>query len=70
LPKEWPKLDFSKKYPVTSSDEIGELGQSINSLSEHLERSITELRQANEKLLEDIEKERKIDDMRKEYISN
>jgi len=64
------KLDFSKKYPVTSSDEIGELGQSINSLSEHLERSITELRQANEKLLEDIEKERKIDDMRKEFISN
>jgi methyl-accepting chemotaxis protein len=64
------KLDFSRKYPVKSSDEIGELGQSINSLSEHLEKSITELRQANEKLLEDIERERKIDDMRKEFISN
>lgn len=64
------KLDFSKKYTVKSYDEIGELGESINSLSTQLEKSITELRQANEKLIEDIEKERKIDDMRKEFISN
>lgn len=64
------KLDFSKKYNLRTDDEIGELGQSINSLSDQLEKSITELRQANEKLMEDIEKERKIDEMRKEFISN
>lgn len=64
------KLDFSKKYLVKTYDEIGELGESINSLSNQLEKSISELRQANEKLMEDIEKERKIDDMRKEFISN
>lgn len=64
------KLDFSKKYDIKTYDEIGELGESLNSLSTQLEKSITELRQANEKLMEDIEKERKIDDMRKEFISN
>lgn len=64
------KLDFSKKYNVNSKDEIGELGQSINSLSEQLDKSISELQQANAKLLEDIERERKIDVMRKEFVSN
>ncbi|UWG97066.1 cell wall metabolism sensor histidine kinase WalK [Dehalobacter sp. DCM] len=64
------QLDFSKKYPVITYDEVGELGSSINSLSTQLEKSITELRQANEKLMADIEKERKIDEMRKEFISN
>lgn len=64
------RLDFSQKYPIKTSDEIGQLGQSINSLSEQLEGSIMELRDANEKLRQDIERERKIDDMRREFISN
>ncbi len=63
-------LDFSRKYTVRTSDEIGELGESINSLSEQLEKSIRELREANRKLQADIEKERQIDEMRKEFISN
>lgn len=64
------KLDFSKKYTIKTYDEIGELGSSINSLSTQLEKSITELRQANQKLMADIEREREIDEMRKEFISN
>lgn len=64
------KLDFSKRYPVRSNDEIGQLGHSINSLSEQLQDSITELKKANERLRKDIEKERKIDEMRKEFLSS
>lgn len=64
------QLDFSKKYPVDSQDEISELGSSINSLSDQLHASITELQEANQKLQEDIERERRIDEMRKEFISN
>jgi len=63
-------LDFSERYPVKNHDEIGQLGESINSLSEQLQNSILELKEANEKLKADIEKERKIDEMRKEFISN
>jgi two-component system sensor histidine kinase VanS len=64
------RLDFSQKYTGHSQDEIGELGQSINSLSEQLEISISALTEANRKLQADIEQERKIDEMRKSFISN
>lgn len=64
------KLDFTKMYPVRSQDEIGELGHSINSLSEQLGRSIRELQQANRRLEEDNERQKKIDEIRKEFISN
>lgn len=63
-------LDFSKKYRGSSNDEFGELGQSINSLSDQLSKSISELQEANSKLQEDIARERKIDKMRKEFISS
>lgn len=57
------KLDFSKKYPVQSDDEVGQLGRSINSLSDQLDKAISELKA-------DIERERRIEKMRKEFISN
>jgi signal transduction histidine kinase len=64
------KLDFSQKYKIETRDEIGDLGKSINSLSNQLDKSITELTEANAKLLKDIEHERRIDEMRKEFVSS
>jgi len=64
------KLDFSKKYQVKSDDEVGQLGRSINSLSDQLDQAIKNLTEANKKLREDIEQERKIDKMRKEFINS
>lgn len=63
-------LDFSRKYLVTSNDELGKLGSSINSLSDQLSKAIGELQDANARLRKDIEKERRIDEMRKEFISS
>jgi len=63
-------LDFSEKYRSKSKDEIGNLGESINSLSDKLEMTISELVEANDKLKTDIENERRIDSMRKEFVSN
>lgn len=70
IAKNMAVLDFNEKYTEVRKDEIGTLGTSINSLSEQLEKSIRELKQANLKLTEDIEKEREIDEMRKGFISN
>lgn len=70
IAKKMAVLDFSEKYDSGRTDEIGTLGASINSLSTQLEKSIGELQQANYKLMQDIEKERKIDEMRKGFISN
>ena len=64
------RLDFSHKYNVKSDDEIGELGRSINFLSDKLDKTITELNQANKKLIQDIEKERSLEKMRKEFVSS
>ena len=65
------KLDFSQKYkPTDSDDEINELGNSINIMSEKLETTIKQLRSSNNQLERDIEEKSKIDDMRKQFISD
>lgn len=64
-------LDFSEKYKVTDSDdEINELGKSINEMSDKLERTIKQLRKNNNQLEKDIEEKSKIDEMRKQFISD
>jgi len=64
------KFDFSEKCKIRGKDEIGQLGQSVNYLSGELNTAITELNVKNKKLEDDIEKERKIDEMRKEFVSS
>lgn len=64
------RLDFSEKYIPVHEDEIGELGSSINSLSDQLSRSISELQAVNQKLQQEIQHERRVDEMRKQFISN
>ncbi|GFI02689.1 MAG: HAMP domain-containing protein [Lachnospiraceae bacterium] len=63
-------LDFDAKYEGNSKTEIAFLGQNINELSETLETTISELKSANNELQRDIEKKNKIDEMRKEFLSN
>lgn len=70
IAKRMSDLDFEAKYAVTTLDEIGELGQSINVLSEKLEKTVSELKSANNELLTDIENKVQIDEMRKDFLSN
>ncbi len=62
--------NFSKRVETRTRDELGDLGHSINRMSEQLESSIRDLQRANQKLGEDIELKTKIDTMRKEFIAN
>ena len=71
IAKKMANLDFSHKYVVTDdNDEINELGESINLMSDKLERTINQLRNTNIELERDIEKKSKIDEMRKSFISD
>lgn len=70
IAKSMSELNFEVKYPVTTKDEIGVLGSSINTLSEALEKTISELKTANNELQKDIENKIQIDEMRKEFLSN
>lgn len=68
--KKMANLDFSVKAPVVTKDEIGELAMSMNTMSEKLERTISELKSANIELSKDIEKKTQVDEMRREFLSH
>ena len=70
LSKRMAELDFDAKYTSGGSNEIGQLGEHFNRMSENLEKAYSELLTANNELQKDIEKKQKIDDMRKEFLSN
>ncbi len=70
IAKRMSALDFTTKYNVDTKDEIGELGESINHLSEKLEETISDLKSANNRLQSDIEEKMQADEIRKEFLSN
>ncbi len=70
IAKRMSELDFEVRYPVATNDEIGVLGKSINTLADTLEKTISELKSANNELQKDIEEKTQIDEMRKEFLSN
>lgn len=63
-------LDFDAKYKGKGQTEVSLLGENINALSETLEKTISELKTANNELQKDIEKKNEVDEMRKEFLSN
>ncbi len=70
LAKRMSKLDFNAKYEGQTNDEIGVLGESMNTLSQTLEKTISELKSANIELTKDIQQKEEVDRMRTEFISN
>jgi len=71
IAKKMSNLDFSQKYvPSKSDDELDELGNSINMMSDKLEHTIMELRENNDDLERDIKEKSKIDEMRTQFISD
>lgn len=63
-------LDFDVKFEGGRDSEIIFLGNHMNQLSETLEKTISELKTANNELQRDIEQKEKRDEMRKEFLSN
>lgn len=65
-------LKFEVKYQPRKQDstELAELGAHMNYMSYTLEKTISDLKVANNELKQDIEKKEQIDEMRKEFLSN
>ncbi len=71
ITKGMANLDFSQKYRISDAeDEINMLGRNINEMSDKLETTIKRLRLNNTKLEQNIEERSKIDEMRKQFISD
>ena len=62
-------LDFDWKCPETRKDEIGMLGRNLNELSDHLRDALSELRDANASLQQDIEREREMERRRSAFFA-
>lgn len=63
-------LDFEAKYTSGGEGEIGVLGENFNSMSEKLQSTISELKNANFRLQQDIEQKEKIEKMRTDFMGN
>ena len=68
--KRMAELDFSQTLHINSEDEIGQLSKSINYLSGKLDASIGELNSKNRQLEQDVDKGKRVDAMRREFVSN
>ena len=70
LSQEMANLNFEAKYTRNVEDEIGVLGRNFNRMSAQLEKTVSELKGANNRLQKDIEQKEKIEDMRNEFLGN
>ena len=71
ITKRMANLDFSQRYRISDTeDEINMLGRNINEMSDKLELTINRLQSNNSKLEQNIEEKSKIDEMRKQFISD
>ena len=70
LSQEMANLNFEAKYTRGGEDEIGILGRNFNRMSAQLEKTVSELKSANNQLQKDIEQKEKIEDMRNEFLGN
>jgi signal transduction histidine kinase len=64
------RLEFDQVIEYQRDDELGQLSNSINSLSANLQKSLMDLRASNNSLLSEIEKEKQNEADRKTFITN
>lgn len=62
-------LDFSRVIDIKTDDELGMLATAINTMSRNLKNALESLREANKKLEEDIEKEKRLEKMRRDFVA-
>ena len=70
IAKKISECNFQYKYNVKSEDEIGVLGESLNLISSNLEKSLSGIQDANEKLKNEMEVKKVQEEKRKELIAN
>ena len=69
MSKKMKILDLSSSYKIHRSDEIGELAYNLNDMSERLVDTLGALQKANDKLEEDMERERALEKRRKDLFT-
>lgn len=63
-------LDFAERYEGNGHDELAELGHSLNTVSETMESTLSELKTANLRLQNDMEQHHRQNEARTRFIRN
>ena len=61
-------LDFTSQCEITSDDEFGDLAKNLNKMSENLQNTLNELKNANIQLEKDVQQEKQLLNERKELV--
>lgn len=67
--KKMAGLDFTEKFKITGDDELSQLSNSLNEMSNNLYNTILKLEAANAELKSDIEKQIEYDRQRRNFIT-
>lgn len=70
ITRKMTQMDFSQVCPSFRIRELDELGSSVNALSASLELTLKDLQIKNRQLEQDIEKERRMIELRKQFTAN
>lgn len=70
ITKDMAALNFERRCGNYGRDEIGQLGNSINTLSGTLDATLIDLKDKNEQLEKDIQRRHMLDNARKSFINN
>lgn len=70
IAEEMSNLNFDVKYTGHYKDEVGKLGESMNSMSDNLRNNIQMLKNANYELKKDNEQKTEIANRQKDFIAN
>ena len=63
-------LDFSQKCSVRMKGEVGDMAESVNTMSDFMQSYITQLQAANEQLKADIQQKKEQEEARKNLVAN
>jgi two-component system sensor histidine kinase VanS len=69
IAKKMANLDFTEKFKITGDDELSQLSNSLNEMSNNLYKTILKLEAANTELKSDIEKQVEYDRQRRNFIA-
>lgn len=67
---QYAKMNFNERIDISRKDELGVLSNSLNILADNLSASMSDLKDANEQLKKDYEREVKQEQARKEFVAN
>lgn len=70
ITKDMANLNFRRTCHADGQDEIGQLSESINHLSQRLDAALTDLQARNERLQDDIIRERNLEQMQRQFVRN